>query len=217
MSNHPPHIIDHNGNMMPSSFIPFCAIGNNMSAVGRTAENFSLPVCDAFKHKLLDGQLCYQLDMRDDTVSISQGPLGGLKFVMDYNEERNVNVDNLETGQEISKEEELKGLIGLERTLNNGNDAKIYIETIEAFHAYGGGSYMMSAAKEVVGTDEYVDIAESSDLCQDRISISNCAAIDFVRTALDKCHCTPFGLKLAFEKLVSYIFFRLHVFCLCLF
>ena len=55
-------------------------------------------MCDVFQPKLLDGELCYQLNMRDIKAVITQGPLGGLKLVLDYNEERNINVDNLETG-----------------------------------------------------------------------------------------------------------------------
>ena len=94
ISNHPPHIIIEEGKMMPSSFIPFCALGNNVSVV----DQFSLPMCDVFQPKLLDGELCYQLNMRDIKADINQGPLGGLKLVLDYNEERNINVDNLETG-----------------------------------------------------------------------------------------------------------------------
>ena len=53
---------------------------------------------------------------------------------------------------------------------------------------------MMKTVKDVVGTDgdEYVNIAESSDLCQNGISISDCVAVNFVRTAIDELQCTSF-------------------------
>lgn len=41
----------------PSSFIPFCSLGGNMSAVGSTVPNFPVPVCSSFKPYLLNSQV----------------------------------------------------------------------------------------------------------------------------------------------------------------
>ena len=37
-ANHPPHIIDPEGNLSSSAFIPFCAFAGDMSVVGRPVE-----------------------------------------------------------------------------------------------------------------------------------------------------------------------------------
>ena len=48
-ANHPVHIMDSNGNISPSAFIPFCAWAGDMEALGTRVPNFSLPVCSAFR------------------------------------------------------------------------------------------------------------------------------------------------------------------------
>ena len=48
-ANHPVHIMDTTGNLSPSAFIPFCAWGGDMEALGTRVPNFSLPVCSAFR------------------------------------------------------------------------------------------------------------------------------------------------------------------------
>ena len=47
-ANHPPHILDNEGRISPSAFIPFCAFAENMEVLGIRADNFSLPVCNVF-------------------------------------------------------------------------------------------------------------------------------------------------------------------------
>ena len=90
MSNHPVHSMDQNVRIMPSSFIPFCEYGGNMSVVGMTLDGFDLPICDKFRPKMLEGQLCYQIDVNEvkDQVDANNALKHGLIFAMDYNEDR---------------------------------------------------------------------------------------------------------------------------------
>ena len=62
-SNHPVHILDEEGNFSPSSFIPFCAFGNDMKSMGREINGFDDPVCDSFEAKIRNDQLCYEVDL----------------------------------------------------------------------------------------------------------------------------------------------------------
>ena len=55
ISNHPVHIIDENGEMSPSSFIPFCQIGDRVLGVKR--DDFPIPVCNIFRPKIFNDQL----------------------------------------------------------------------------------------------------------------------------------------------------------------
>ena len=63
-----------------------------MTVLGQEIENFTSPVCSSFKPTILAGQRCYQLNLDDFDNSVRPGPLGGVSFVMDYNEERNVEI-----------------------------------------------------------------------------------------------------------------------------
>ena len=87
--SHPVHIIDNRGHFYPSAFIPFCSVFGNMETAGVKVDNFSLPVCTSFKKTILNGQLCYQIDVNrfitKDTMTTLQK--GGLSILVDVNAE----------------------------------------------------------------------------------------------------------------------------------
>ena len=62
-ANHPAHIIDEEGNLSSSAFIPFCAFAGDMSVVGSPVEGFSLPVCTIFQPRDVEGQLCFSTNL----------------------------------------------------------------------------------------------------------------------------------------------------------
>ena len=91
VSNHPVHIYDEVGNLSPSALIPFCDFGRSKSTIGNMMEDYELPVCDSFKAKVMNDQLCYEVDLheyRNNNNNI--GLKTGLVFFMDYNEDRQV-------------------------------------------------------------------------------------------------------------------------------
>ena len=90
LNNHPLHIFDKDGTILPSAFIPFCQIGVVKNYIGKKYDLFDLPVCHAFERKQLSGQLCYEIDMEKNTnSSITTDDLrAGLTFFVDLNIER---------------------------------------------------------------------------------------------------------------------------------
>ena len=91
--NHPVHIVDTNGKFSRSSFIPFCAFGDNL--IGSKLAGFDMRVCNIFKPKLHFDQLCYETDLQElkdssnNLIFTNQLELG-LTLVLDYNEERQI-------------------------------------------------------------------------------------------------------------------------------
>ena len=126
MSNHPVHIMTGDQHSIsPSAFIPFCSFGGDMSVMGKTINNFNIPVCDKFRPTFLDGQLCYQLDANELRNKVDKKEMAseGVIMLLDYNFERTVT----------NKEE--KTLIKENSPISNKNkkntvDAMIYIETL---------------------------------------------------------------------------------------
>ena len=61
-----------------------------MSVVGQKIMEFDIPVCNKFIPHMLEGQLCYQLDVKDvkDQVDFKKAVKHGLVFAMDYNEDK---------------------------------------------------------------------------------------------------------------------------------
>ena len=66
-----------------------------MSSVGVKIANFSYPVCNSFEAKILNDQLCYEVDLNRfvSDVHIERYIKFGFNFLMDYNEDRQVIFD----------------------------------------------------------------------------------------------------------------------------
>ena len=77
--------------MSPSAFIPFCEFGGDMSAMGIKIENFSIPVCNSFQAKMLNDQICFEIDLNKyATGNVEKKLKSGFAFLMDYNEDRQI-------------------------------------------------------------------------------------------------------------------------------
>ena len=110
----------------PSALIPFCEYNGDMLAMGEYIENFDFPVCNKFRTTLLDGELCYQLDVNTiQNINATDQP--SIVFLLDYNEDRQYNKlsgngDTLET-----KPTNMKNMAEKDA---KKNQAMIYIETL---------------------------------------------------------------------------------------
>ena len=76
-----------------------------MDKIGTVAEGFDFPVCNSFQAKVLDGQLCYEVDINEYYKNLTIDDLRtGLIFLMDYNEDRQVGggKEDDDTSEEMS-------------------------------------------------------------------------------------------------------------------
>ena len=88
VSNHPVHILDKNGNVSPSAFIPFCSFGEDQ--LGVKIDQFDHQVCDIFTPVVFNDHLCYEANLdklRDYKKFLTQLKMG-LILIIDYNEEK---------------------------------------------------------------------------------------------------------------------------------
>ena len=100
VNDHPIHILDKMGKVSPSAFVPFCAFGRSKSTIGQMMEDYELPVCNKFQAKILSDQLCYEIDLEKykKKENLENDLISGLVFFMDYNEDRQVTLEeNYET------------------------------------------------------------------------------------------------------------------------
>ena len=109
----------------PSAFIPFCEYNGDMMAVGEQDHGFPFPICNAFTPTVLHGQLCYTFDPPDNDRLASDEPF--LMFLLDYNEDRQVNT--LEDGEKVIKNR-LQTLHELKEDNTAHDEAMIYIHTL---------------------------------------------------------------------------------------
>ena len=73
-----------------------------MSLMGVKIPQFDVPVCNSFKAKVLNGRLCYEVDMKDLSRKANFNDLKkGLVFVLDYNKDRQISNEDKETQNKI--------------------------------------------------------------------------------------------------------------------
>ena len=123
--NHPVHIMTSDNKTSPSAFIPFCEFGGNMSAMGIKIDQFDVPVCNAFQAKILNDQLCYEVDLQKfSDVNNIHGELKlGFNFLLDYNEDRQVTLDQVIHKKSFS-------LANSFDESDRGHHAIVYLDTI---------------------------------------------------------------------------------------
>ena len=116
--------------LSPSAFIPFCAFGGNMSAVGQKIQEFDIPVCTTFQAKILNDQLCYEVDLNkiSNNDNIHNELQLGLTFIMDYNEDRQITFDQI-----IDKASKI-GFASSTEESDKNQQAFIYLNTIGRYN-----------------------------------------------------------------------------------
>ena len=94
--------------------------------MGMKIKQFDVPVCNSFQAKVLNDQLCYEVDLNRfaKKVCIEDEIKLGFNFIMDYNEDRQISMD-----EEVTEDSE----INLARRVvesNQDHNAFIYLNTI---------------------------------------------------------------------------------------
>ena len=129
--NHPVHIVTKDNQISPSSLIPFCEFGGNMSAMGVKINEFDVPVCNSFKATIFNDQLCYEVDLQKFSSNHKIELKSGFAFIMDYNEDRQVVFDKgiTETDKEF-------GLVSSIVESDQDQHAFIYLNSVGISYHY---------------------------------------------------------------------------------
>jgi hypothetical protein len=189
MSSHPVHLINRAGLAMPSAFIPFCAYKTNMGVMGGKVAGIGFPACDKFLPTVLDGELCYTVDLAsflpDEMVS-KEGKDGELLLLLDYNKER--SIQPRPTTKALGNS---KNFISLKEVHPEDiPQARIHIHTLTGFSKYGAGSYTMSALKRMVGTSDFLSMPEDVRRCNLK-TLETCQREKFLERGVRNCSCVP--------------------------
>ena len=112
----------------PSAFIPFCDFGGNMSVVGVRTKMFDQPVCNSFEARIINDQVCYELDIQKyrNKDNIDKELKLGLTFILDYNKDRQVTYNEIPNISDAEDDALVSSKVDSETTGN----AIIYIDTI---------------------------------------------------------------------------------------
>ena len=131
LSFHPPHLSEEQDRRLPAALIPLCSYqGNNL---GKHIEGFVS--CDKFYPTVLEGQMCYSLDLHaiDNVNKPGSGKSKGLLMVLDSNQENKL--------------------------------ARIHLHTLSPFTSNRSGSYAMSSLKKMTGSDGFLKMPDVDKKC----------------------------------------------------
>ena len=95
-TNHPVHIADEDGLLSPTALIPFCEFGEdgNFSRMGIEIDQFDVPVCNSFRPKIIEDQLCYTVNPNEFKEKIDLRGELSLSLFINYNEDREMDFKN---------------------------------------------------------------------------------------------------------------------------
>ena len=112
----------------PSAFIPFCDFGGNMSVVGVRTKMFDQPVCNSFEARIINDQVCYELDIQKyrNKDNIDKELKLGLTFILDYNKDRQVTYNEMPNIADDEDDTLVSSKVDSEKTEN----AVVSIDTI---------------------------------------------------------------------------------------
>ena len=170
--HHPVHLTpDEDGHLPPSAFVPFCSYQGDASLLGeKIPELDNITMCNKFKSTIIDGQICYSLDIAKQMEKKRTGPgkENGLFLLMDSNP----------------------------YALNSSNQQsfKVFIHTLAQYIAIGPGSYAMGTLKSMTGTEDFVQLPVNQKKCLVH-NREECQTDKFLDQTKSNCGCVPWPLR----------------------
>ena len=176
---------------MPGALIPFCAYGGNMRVLGRYINGLNYPVCDKFQSTVLDGQVCYALDIKTvlpsargkTTPRKGNGIFLAINMAMSSGENKydpnkvHANNDVFETKRIFSEDTV---------TINLG--------TLLRFTDSKAGIYTMTDLKKMTGTQNFLGLPDAEKNCQIEIQ-EKCNIESYIENVQSHCGCLPWSLS----------------------
>ena len=188
VSLHPPHLIDSSGSVTPAALIPFCAYQTNMTVVGQTRQDLPFTVCDRFKSTILEGQICYSLNLSMiETEKSDVGQSHGLSFLVDPG-----NFEQYEDKQQPKNS--IANALTFDSEIVDSSAARIYLNTLTSFTDYGSGRYFMSGLKKMIGTSSFLKLSTRDRKCQIE-QTENCQERNYIEKVHKLCGCVPWALS----------------------
>ena len=216
----PPHLVDQRGNSFRSSLIPFCAFDGNMTSLGHDIDGLGFPACDQFKPDIMDGHLCFTLDIKrmhsEDKARTAHGKGTGLWLLVDPG-------SYYLTGLSSSKEKTPRSIISTKNVIPE-HYISYNINNLVRFTDHRAGVYMIGGIKKMAGTDAFLALSDDVKGCQ-KEEEKRCKKERFLKELEKQCGCVPwifgptlpgsqvrnplFFARLSSEKFSRYLYFHL--------
>ena len=190
--NHPPHLKFS----WSSAFVPFCAYKTdlNFSKDSFPLDGTNFPLCSSFVPTVLEGQLCYKLQLNRKS---DQGKKNELMLLLDYNEDRSLQMSSGKNKRRKTSNETLNFDTAVDSI--GEVSAKVQINTLSPYVSFGGGVYMMTDVKRVTPKEEFLQMPLMDRNCEVEL-YEDCKT----RNLQEECGCVPWelpGFQVKFQLL----------------
>ena len=170
---HPVHLTpNREGQLPPSAFIPFCSYQGETNLLGeqKRPELNNLTVCDKFEPTILEGKLCYSLDITKILKKTTRvGESNGLWILVDSDP------------------------FALNASAQMKPEFKVFVHTLAQYTTFGSGEYAMYSLKKMSGTDSFRQLPENQKKCHNH-NREQCEANMFFGQIERNCNCVPWAL-----------------------
>ena len=160
-----------------------------MTLLGQKKDGLNMTVCDKFEPEVLEGQLCYSLNLSSIEVKkTGQGKRAGLTLLIDPGGQLSHGSQNVRINMEDT--------LDLEYSRKDDSSARIYLNTLSSFTDYRSGSYAMTVLKKMTGTESFLKQTDKEKKCRIE-TLEHCLANGFVENVQQRCGCVPWTLTSA--------------------
>ena len=177
LSLHPVHLTsDNEGELPPSALVPFCSYQRDSNLLGQSKPELNnITVCDKFEPTILEGQLCYSLDIAKLVKKSTRAGKNNGFWIL---------VDPTPFVLNVSEESRLN---------DQTHKFKVYVHTLAPYTAFGPGEHAMSALKRMKGTKSFKQLPDNQKDCQVH-SREECETKKFLDQVLSNCNCVPWAM-----------------------
>ena len=166
-----------------------------MEVFGEYISGLDFPVCNSFKPKILDGELCYALKFSDNRLKSKAGRGKGLLLAID----NGISIEpNNWDDKTVAKR---KNVIRTEMK-STGNRARLHILTSHRHEDARPGKYAMKSLKVMAATENFLAMPDDVKKCQIEAK-EDCKSRHYVEQVQKECGCIPWALSSATLDKVS--------------
>ena len=204
MSVHPAHLTDSQGTPAPAALIPFCAYQTRL--LGQPRPGLPFTACDRFRPAVLEGHLCYSLQLGLDKNSrTKEGLDNGILLLIDHGRTNREIIEetHFEVGQKIDS-------LNLRPVSDQESSARIYVNTLASFSGHKSGSYAMSNLKQMTGTESFKELSDDIKECQVE-PMEECQAKAFLENVQKECGCVPWVFSSFLVEVKLFVFANLTI------
>ena len=170
-----------------SALIPFCAFKTDMTMFKepRFLPGISFALCSFFRPTMLEGQLCYTLNL--NKTRSGAGKENQLMLVLDSNEDRSLQTSSSQVEENLTKGDSSGLTMNLGISYKSAGEAvKTRIGTLSLNNHFGGGICKMTAVKRMSAKPDFLKMPFGDRKCAGE-SYEDCRT----RKMLEECNCVP--------------------------